>query len=132
MVISLTLIVVGLALVAVGWAVVYRARDEFTTRGPYRYVRHPQYLSLISIVIGFNVMWPTLPTLFMTPVLVIMYVRLAHREDEELATIFGESFLRYAARTPAFLPWTRGGRRSADLALADWRQASHDQGTEDK
>ena len=31
--------------------------------------------------------------------------QLARREDEELATRFGEAFLDYASRTPAFLPW---------------------------
>ena len=38
-------------------------------------------------------------------VLIVMYIRLARREDEELATFFGEAFLDYAARTRAFLPW---------------------------
>ena len=41
-------------------------------------------------------------------VLIVMYIRLARREDEELATFFGEVFLAYAARTRAFLPWGRG------------------------
>lgn len=44
----------------------------------------------------------------MGPVLVLMYVRLARWEDAELATFFGEAFIEYAARTPAFLPWGRG------------------------
>jgi len=48
----------------------------------------------------------------MAPVLIVMYVWLARREDEELATFFGETFLEYAARTPAFLPWGRGGVRA--------------------
>jgi hypothetical protein len=41
-------------------------------------------------------------------VLIVVYIRLARQEDEELATFFGEAFLDYAARTPAFLPWGRG------------------------
>lgn len=104
MAVSIGLIVLGASLVAVGWATVYRGRGRLVTEGIYRYFRHPQYLGLILIVLAFNIQWPTLPTLLMAPVLIIMYVRLARREDDELATFFGEAFLDYAARTPAFFP----------------------------
>lgn len=109
MVASMGLIAIGMGLVAIGWATVYRGRGELVTWGIYSYLRHPQYLGLILVVLGFNIQWPTVPTLLMAPVLIIMYVRLARREDEELATVFGEAFLGYAARTPAFIP--RGRRR---------------------
>jgi len=105
---SVVLIAIGLSLLAVGWATVYRGRDRLVTDGIYRYLRHPQYLGLMLIVFGFNIMWPTVLTLLMAPVLIVMYLRLARREDEELATFFGETFLDYAARTRAFLPWGRG------------------------
>ena len=107
MVISVALIAAGTSLVAVGWATVYRGRAGLVTGGIYRFLRHPQYLGLILVILGFNVQWPTLPTLLMAPILVGMYVRLARREDEELARRFGEDFRRYAARTPAFLPRLR-------------------------
>lgn len=107
MVVSMGLIAIGAGVVAVGWATVYRGRGTLVTDGIYGYVRHPQYLGLILVIVGFNIQWPTLPTLLMAPVLVVMYVRLARREDEELAAVFGEAFLDYAARTPAFPPWGR-------------------------
>ncbi len=108
MTVSTVLIAAGLSLLAVGWATVYRGRDWLVTDGIYHYLRHPQYLGLMLIIFGFNIMWPTVLTLLMAPVLIVMYVRLAHREDEELATFFGETFLDYDARTRAFLPWGRG------------------------
>jgi len=37
-------------------------------------------------------------------ILVTMYVRLAHREEREVLTAFGETYARYAANTPAFVP----------------------------
>lgn len=109
MTVSLVLIATGMTLVAVGWVTVYRGRHRLVTEGIYRFLRHPQYLGLILIILGFNVMWPTLLTLLMAPILIVMYVRLARREDLELATVFGEEYLRYADRTPAFLPWGRPG-----------------------
>jgi protein-S-isoprenylcysteine O-methyltransferase Ste14 len=55
-------------------------------------------------MLGFLVQWPTLLTLAMFPILLIMYVRLAHQEEREVRAEFGEAYDRYAARTPAFLP----------------------------
>ena len=106
--VSVGLIVVGVSLVATGWHGVFRGQGELVTGGIYRRLRHPQYLGLILIVLAFNIQWPTLPTLVMAPILVVMYVRLARREDGELGALFGEAFLDYAARTPAFIPWRRG------------------------
>lgn len=108
MAVSMALIVVGMSLVAVGWASVYRGRDSLVTTGIYQYLRHPQYAGLLSIIVGFNVMWPTVLTLAMAPVLVAMYVRLARREDGELLQAFDQAFADYAAGTSAFVP--RGAR----------------------
>lgn len=108
MVVSFGLIALGVSLLAVGWATVYGGRGSLVTHGIYRYLRHPQYLGLILIVLAFNIQWPTLLTLPMAPILVVMYVRLARREDEELARVFGEAFLVYSARTPRFILWGRG------------------------
>jgi len=56
------------------------------------------------IMLGFLFQWPTLPTLVMFPILVTMYVRLAHREERDVLSEFGEPYDRYAKVTPAFLP----------------------------
>lgn len=107
MVVSFGLIALGVSLLAVGWATLYRGRETLVTSGIYRYARHPQYLGLILIVLAFNIQWPTLLTLLMAPILIVMYLRLARQEDEELAQGFGEAFIEYAARTPRFIPWGR-------------------------
>ena len=104
MTLSLALITIGLALVAVGWAQVYGRRYWLVQTGIYRIVRHPQYLGLVLVVLAFNIQWPTILTLLMAPVLVVMYVRQARREDQQLEHLFGNDFRRYAARVPAFIP----------------------------
>lgn len=110
MVVSMAFLAVGASLLAVGWATVYRGRAVLMTDGIYRYHRHPQYLGLMLIVVAFLIQWPTLPTLVMAPVLIVMYTRLARREDAELAERFGEAARDYALRTPAFLPGHRARR----------------------
>lgn len=112
MTVSMALIAVGLALVAVGWAQVFGARHELRTTGIYRFIRHPQYLGLIVAIVGLIVQWPTIPTLLMAPVLVVMYVRQARREDEDLLARFGDAFTAYASRVPAFVPRLVRNRRT--------------------
>lgn len=53
---------------------------------------------------GFLLQWPTLLTLLMFEVLLVMYGRLAVSEEADMRTQFGEAFERYAAQTPRFIP----------------------------
>ena len=105
-ILSNLLIVGGFILLSSAWTVLFTAQRSHTlaTSGPYAYVRHPQYLAFIIIMIGFLVQWPTLPTLVMFPILVLTYVRLAHREEREVRAKFGRVWDGYAARTGGFIP----------------------------
>lgn len=96
----------GFYLLASAWHVLYRAQcaGQLATTGPYARVRHPQYDGFVVIMLGFLLQWPTILTLVMFPVLVVMYVRLAVREEAEARATFGPQWERYAARTPRFIP----------------------------
>lgn len=106
---SNVLIAGGFILLAAAWRVLYAAqqRHQLATTGAYAYLRHPQYAGFILILLGFLLQWPTVLTLAMFPILVGMYVRLAHREECEVRAEFGEAYARYAAITPAFVPRLR-------------------------
>jgi protein-S-isoprenylcysteine O-methyltransferase Ste14 len=103
---SNVIIGVGFLILASAWDVLYKAQREgqLATTGPYAHVRHPQYGGFILIMSGFLLQWPTLLTLVMFPILVTMYVRLARREEREVQAAFGETYRRYVATTPAFVP----------------------------
>ena len=103
---SYALIGGGFALIAAAWAVLHDAQREgrLASTGPYARVRHPQYAGFALIMIGFFLQWPTLVTGLMLPVLLVMYWRLARREEREVAARFGTSYRRYADRVPAFIP----------------------------
>lgn len=100
------LIAAGFILLAAAWEVLYKAqrRQTLATSGPDRIVRHPQYGGFILIMLGFLMQWPTLPTLVMFPILVVMYVRLARREEADARMQFGPAYAAYARRTPPFFP----------------------------
>ena len=103
---STGLIFGGFILLASAWRVLHEAQrqGQLATTGPHAHVRHPQYVGFILIMLGFLLQWPTLLTLIMFPILAVMYVRLARREEREVLAEFGEAYARYAGNTPAFFP----------------------------
>lgn len=105
------LVLLGFMLLASAWDVLYKAQRSTTlaTTGPYARVRHPQYVGFVVIMAGFLLQWPTLVTLVMFPVLVAMYVHLAHREEQDSIAAFGDAYRQYMKNVPAFVP--RLGRR---------------------
>ena len=105
-ILSNILIFGGFILLSAAWKVLYEAQRTHTlaTTGPYAYVRHPQYVGFVLIMLGFLLQWPTLITVIMFPILVAMYVKLARREEREVLAEFGETYSRYMNSTPAFFP----------------------------
>ena len=104
--ISNVLVAVGFVYLASAWKVLYAAQraHQLATTGPYARIRHPQYVAFVTILFGFLLQWPTLLTLVMFPILVVMYARLAKAEETDMRSEFGAAYDRYAARTPRFIP----------------------------
>jgi protein-S-isoprenylcysteine O-methyltransferase Ste14 len=96
----------GFYLLSKAWHVLYHSqrRHSLATTGPYARIRHPQYVAFVLILLGFLLQWPTLLTLLMFPILLLMYGRLAVKEEEEMRAQFGDEFDRYARKTPRFFP----------------------------
>jgi protein-S-isoprenylcysteine O-methyltransferase Ste14 len=115
-ILSNVVIVAGFLLLSASWKVLFAAQkqQQLASSGPYAYVRHPQYVAFIGIMAGFLLQWPTLVTLIMFPILLTMYVRLAHREEREVAAEFGADWSRYAAVTPRWVPALRGRARDGE------------------
>lgn len=109
--ISNLLVLAGFIIIYKAWRVLHAARQTGTlaTTGPYEYVRHPQYAGFIIIMTGFLLMWPTILTLAMFPVLVIVYIRLAKQEERLVRQEFGSAYEQYAHKVPAYLPRFNNG-----------------------
>ena len=63
---------------------------------------------------GFLLEWPTLVTLIMFPILLVVYARLAKREELDMVAEFGREYEAYRQYTPAFIP--SFGRKGASVS----------------
>ncbi len=112
MLLSWAAITGGLVVMGKAWKQIYRANGEMVTSGLYDRVRHPQYFGLFLITVGMFIQWPTIITAAMWPILMLMYYRLARREEMGMEMKFGERYMEYKQRVPMFIPLiNRAGTR---------------------
>lgn len=90
--------------------------NQLVTWGPYAFVRHPYFLSILVMVLGAIVAlrsWPglilLLPTLKLT-------VDRARREEHNMAIRFGDEWEDYRREVPFMLPVPGTGRRRPPAA----------------
>ena len=88
--------------------------ESLNTTGMYSVVRHPLYLGNFLITLGVSL----LPRVWWLSVIITLlfwlyYERIMLAEEEFLRKKFGEAYLAWANRTPAFLPRFHRWRRSS-------------------
>lgn len=114
MVAGYALVIVGILMLARGWATVYRAsrEDRLATEGVYGMVRHPQYTGIFLALFGEGVVhWPTIFSVALFPVIVLAYVLLARKEERQMIEAFGQEYQSYRRDVPMFIPrWKDWGR----------------------
>lgn len=103
---SYVFLILGFFLLSSAWNVLYHAQRTHTlaSSGPYARIRHPQYVAFVLILLAFLLQWPTLLTVLMFPILLVMYRRLATTEEKDMQQQFGAAYADYAQRTPRFIP----------------------------
>ncbi len=114
MVAGYVLLFIGIGLFAQGWRELYRARKDkrLATDGLYALVRHPQYTGLFVGLFGEGIVhWPTVFSVALFPVIVLVYVLLARSEEKRVLAEFGDEYRAYQERVPMFLPrWGQWGQ----------------------
>lgn len=111
MYICIILNVIGALLVVLGWRTIYKkywryenGKGILVTKGIYNHIIHPQYTGCLLITLGIIFEWATIPLLIMWPILVIVYYRLAKKEENEMINEFGNDYITYCKKTGMFLP----------------------------
>ena len=79
------------------------ADHKLVTHGPYAYIRHPMYVSLVIAALGSLMLYHTWTTLAYALFAPFVLLR-ARREEMALSVELGEEWQAYCRRVPAFLP----------------------------
>ena len=115
---------------ATSYLVVQRARGLIVS-GPYGWVRHPQYLGMILLTLGFT-SWSVWilnntfgigflnvsQTIGVWFIELLAYILLANIEEQHLSRTYLEAFERYRERVPFFIPFMKTGRSMLDVILS--------------
>ncbi|MFX1446487.1 MAG: methyltransferase family protein, partial [Promethearchaeota archaeon] len=104
-------------------------RNQLLQKGPYKYVRHPQYLAFILMTFGLTlVAFQTSPIVNGDPyyingysiifyiwiVEVLAYIILAKIEEYALKAKYGNEFLEYADNVPFMFPFLKLKRNKTE------------------
>src|SRR5581483_3604311 len=82
---------------------------KIVSSGIYRYIRHPQYLSLGLSAFGLSTMWPRMIIFLFFVGMLFAYYFLARVEERRMLAI-DPSYADYMRHTGMFLPGNPGGR----------------------
>ncbi len=107
MLVGYALLFVGIGLFIQGWRELYRAHQEnrLATDGLYGLVRHPQYTGLFIGLFGEGIVhWPTVFSVILFPIIVLVYTLLAYREERYMLERFGQQYRIYRQQVPMFFP----------------------------
>ena len=84
------------------------ADHQLVTTGPYRFIRHPIYCSMLCLGLGIGFMVTPWPLLLLSTSLLVAGTEIRVRiEDSLLASRFGEGFRQYRESVPAYVPFLR-------------------------
>jgi len=82
--------------------------ESLVVQGPYKHVRHPLYLGVVSLIAGWSLLldytFLLLSTIFMF--LWFNFV-VAPFEERELRAMFGEDYEQYSKEVPKMIPFTK-------------------------
>jgi len=104
------LIAVGFLLFLAGAAQIYWAKirkSGLVGGGLYRFVRHPQYISLTLFGFGILLTWGRAITFLAFFFMMFLYYYLAKTEERNCIRLFGEAYERYREKTSFIFPGDR-------------------------
>ena len=89
-----------------------RENHQFVRTGPFRWVRHPTYFSMILELLGLGLIMNATYTLVIVAVIFVptLAFRINH-EERALVEKFGDAYQDYQRNTPAVFPYKRPGRK---------------------
>jgi len=126
------LIIIGFSLLVYSAAYMRMKRKEgLVASGPYRLVRHPQYLGMILSTLGLTswsvwILNNTFGIGFLSPsqtiavwfIELFAYILLANIEELFLSRNYGKTFEDYKNQVPLLIPFFKTNRRDMDILVS--------------
>ena len=125
---------VTIGLLTLVYSVAYlrvKKKEGLVTSGPYRLVRHPQYLGMILSTLGFTswsvwILNNTFGIGFLSPsqtigvwfIELFAYILLAHIEELFLSRNYGETFENYKSQVPLLIPFFKTNRKDLNVLVS--------------
>jgi len=107
LVIGLFLVTIGITFFLICAYKVYAAKlfkRGLVTTGIYRYLRHPQYTSLIVAGFGFVILWGRFISYLSLFIMIYLYYMLAKKEESLCLLKYGRSYVEYRRKTIGIIP----------------------------
>jgi protein-S-isoprenylcysteine O-methyltransferase Ste14 len=125
-------IVIGFSLLVYSTAyLMTKRKGGLVTSGPYRLVRHPQYLGMALFTLGLTswsvwILNNTFGVGFLSPsqtigvwfVELFAYILLAYVEEQHLFSKYEESFEAFKIQVPFFIPFLKTNRVGLDILVS--------------
>lgn len=96
-------IVAGLSLL-IAASIHLRRADEIVTSGPFRYIRHPIYVSIYILSIGLGLIFFAWIWFLVLIVFIPLWWLECKSEEKEMKERYGEEYVAYQERTDMFIP----------------------------
>ncbi len=78
---------------------------QLVTNGPYRYVRHPRYLSIVIFTLGLSLLFRSWLALAVAAATIVVLRWRIHDEEALLREEFGPEWLAYTQRSWRLIPF---------------------------
>ena len=82
-----------------------QTKDKLVTNGIYKYARHPRYLEHPLWALGLGLTFGYTSFLWFFIYMLIGFALVAYFEEKELIKRYGEQYLEYKRKVPAFFIW---------------------------
>ncbi|NOU16138.1 MAG: isoprenylcysteine carboxylmethyltransferase family protein [Bacteroidales bacterium] len=118
----LIMAVIGLLIIIVGliirWVAILQLKKAFTvdvaigteqklkTDGMYKTIRHPSYLGMLMIMIGFAISMNSIMSILVIviPMIIVLLFRISV-EETLLLEAFGNQYIEFRSKTKKLIPW---------------------------
>jgi protein-S-isoprenylcysteine O-methyltransferase Ste14 len=77
---------------------------ELVTGGPYRFIRHPSYLGMIILMLGWALAFRSVPGVILAALVIPPLIARIRSEEALLRTEFGDQYDDYCRRTSRLIP----------------------------